>query len=292
MWTITLVLIKWYKVLQAQEVDEIQSKTGIYFDEVGTLIFYPMKWKMVTCINLEPTRELWRQTKIHQKRVSEFCQKIKSKNWYHYTDCGNFEQYMTSKNKYMDNLKDLVDEYMTTNVQNQNRRSKRGVLNFVGEVSKILFGTLTQSDARRYNEHIQEVEREQKEFLHLSKEQMTTVKTTTASVNSTLKKVNKNENILREGLKKLYNYSTSRINKIEEEMTYINLIKEQFPLIQKGIDESQHSFEILIDAFVHAEQGILQPQLITYEEIRSLLETQKMPLGLGYPNFPFHELQN
>jgi hypothetical protein len=90
-WTITLVLIKWYNVLQAQEVNEIQSKTGIYFDEVGTLIFYPMKWKVVTYINLEPTRELWRQTKIHQNRVSEFCQKIKSKNWYHYTDCGNFE---------------------------------------------------------------------------------------------------------------------------------------------------------------------------------------------------------
>jgi hypothetical protein len=150
---------------------------------------------------------------------------------------------------------------------------------------------LTQSDAKRYNEHIQEVEREQKEFLHLSKEQMTTVKTTIASVNSTLQKVNKNENILREGLKKLYNYSTSRINKTEEEMTNINLINEQFRLIQKGIDESEHSFEILIDAFVHAEQGILQPQLITYEKIRLLLETQKLPLGLGYPNFLFHELQ-
>jgi hypothetical protein len=97
-------------------VYEVQSRTGIYFDEVGTVIFFPMKWKVVTYINLEPTRELWRQTKIHQKRVLEFFQKIKSKNWYHYTDCGNFEQYMTSKNKYIDNLKDLVYEYMTTNV--------------------------------------------------------------------------------------------------------------------------------------------------------------------------------
>jgi hypothetical protein len=135
------------------------------------------------------------------------------------------------------------------------------------------------------------VEREQKEFLRLSKEHMTIVKTTIASVNSTLQKVNKNENILREALKKLYNYSMSRINKIEEEMTNINLINEQFRLIQRGTDESQHSLQILIDAFVHAEQGILQPQLITYEKIRSLLETQKVPLGLRYPNFPFHELQ-
>jgi hypothetical protein len=52
-----------------------------------------MKWK-VTYINLEPTRELWKQTKIDQRKVIEFCQKIKDKNWYHYTDFAAFDHYM------------------------------------------------------------------------------------------------------------------------------------------------------------------------------------------------------
>jgi hypothetical protein len=69
-------------------------KTGIYFDEVGTVLFYPMKWKVVTYINLEPTRGLWKQTKIHQRKVNEFCQKIRNKDWYHYTECAAFGQYM------------------------------------------------------------------------------------------------------------------------------------------------------------------------------------------------------
>jgi hypothetical protein len=77
---------------------------------------------------------------------------------------------MRSKSKYIDNLKDLIAEYISGNNQDFNYRSKRGVLDFVGEVSKILFGTLTQSDARNYNKHISELEREQKEFLHLSNE--------------------------------------------------------------------------------------------------------------------------
>jgi hypothetical protein len=68
-------------------------------------------------------------------------------------------------------------------------------LNFVGEKSKILFGTLTQSDARNYNKQINEVENEQKEFLHLSKEQMTIIKTTITSVNTTLQKVDQNDQI-------------------------------------------------------------------------------------------------
>jgi hypothetical protein len=50
-----------------------------------------------------------------------------------------------------------------------------------------------QSDARNYNKHITELEKEQKEFLHLSDERMTIIKTTITSVNSMLQKVNQNE---------------------------------------------------------------------------------------------------
>jgi methyl-accepting chemotaxis protein len=195
---------------------------------------------------LEPTRELWKQTKNHHRKVTEFCQKIREKSWYHHTDCATFSQYMASKSKYIDNLKDLVAKYLTVSVQNSSRRTRRGVLNFVGEVSKILFGTLTQSDAKNYNKHIKELEKEQKEFLHLSKEQMTIVKTTITSINSTLQKVNKNENILKKGLNKLYDYSIQKFDQLEEKIRNVNLVNEQFRLIQRGIDESQHSFEILI----------------------------------------------
>lgn len=74
---------------------------------------------------------------------------------------------MTSKSIYIDNLKDLlvIAEYLTGNSQNSNHWSKGDVLNFVGEVSKILCGTLTQSDARNYNKHITELEKAQKEIL-------------------------------------------------------------------------------------------------------------------------------
>jgi hypothetical protein len=105
-----------------------------------------------------------------------------------------------------------------------------------------------------YNKQITHLEREQKEFLHLSKEQMTIIKTTIASTNSTLQKVNQNEKVMTEGLTKLPNYSTHKFNETDEEIRNVNLINKQFRLIQRGVDESQHSFEILTDAFVHTEQ--------------------------------------
>jgi methyl-accepting chemotaxis protein len=228
---------------------------------MGTIFFYPTKWKVVTYINLEPTRELWKQTKTHQKKIADFCRKIKDKNWYHYTDCVAFDQYMKSKNKYIDNLKDLVAEYLATDNQTPSHRTKRGVLNFIGEISKILFGTLTQTDAKSYNTHISELEGEQKEFIHLAKEQMTIIKTTISSVNSTLQRVNQNERILENGLNRLLNYSTHEFRELEEEIGNVDLLNEQLRLVQRSIDECQHSFEIIIDAFIHAEQGTLQPQL-------------------------------
>jgi hypothetical protein len=127
-----MVLYAQWRKLQAQSVQEIKTNAGLYFDEMGTVSFYPSKWKVITYVNLEPTRELWRQTEGHQRKIADFCKKIKNRNWYHYTDCVALDQYLTSKNKYIDNLKDLLTEYMPTETRNTNRRTKRGVMNFVG----------------------------------------------------------------------------------------------------------------------------------------------------------------
>jgi hypothetical protein len=59
-------------------------------------------------------------------------------------------------------------------------------------------------------------------------------------------------------------------------------------IVERGIMECQHGFEVLIDALVHAEQGTFQ---ITVERIRAILTSQRLPNGLDYPNFPFPELQ-
>jgi hypothetical protein len=87
-------------------------------------------------------------------------------------------------------------------------------------------------------------------------------------------------------LNKLVNYSAHEISELKEEIVNVNLLNEQFRLIQRGIDECQQSLGIWIDA----EQGTLQPQLITAENIRNLIKTKKLPSGTDYPNFPFSEL--
>jgi hypothetical protein len=44
---------------------------------------------------------------------------------------------------------------------------------------------------------------------------------------------------------KLLNLCTHKFSELEEEIRNVSLINEQFRLIQRGVDESQHSFEII-----------------------------------------------
>jgi hypothetical protein len=75
---------------------------------------------------------------------------------------------------------------------------KRSILNIGGDILRFLFGTLTQSDAKRYTQHIQKLEEEQQSFLRIPQEQMVVLKSAITSFNIIMQKVNRNERLLTE----------------------------------------------------------------------------------------------
>jgi hypothetical protein len=78
----------------------------------------------------------------------------------------------------------------------------------------ILFGTLDNEDANYYSDKINSLENEQMDFLKLSKEQITVVKSTLRSLHSTLLAVSENERILSIGLEDM----TKHINEQDGEL--------------------------------------------------------------------------
>ena len=77
--------------------------------------------------------------------VLQYCSQVEKFPQYHLTDCKSFKPYVTPKIWYINNIKDLVVDYLKTETS---RRRKHGVLDFIEEISKILFGTFTQKDAK------------------------------------------------------------------------------------------------------------------------------------------------
>ena len=81
----------------------------------------------------------------------------------------------------------------------KNTRRRRGVFNFIGEISKVLFGTLDNEDATYYNEQIKHFEENSDDMTKLLK-QLVIVRSTLGTVNHTLIDMEYNQERVKSGL--------------------------------------------------------------------------------------------
>lgn len=283
-------MVCWWRGLQGQEIEKISESSGLFYELSGILRIYPLKWKVVSYVNVEPTSTLWQSTKKQVKTMKRFCSNYESEKWYHHTDCEALGEYTQKKVQYVNNLKNLVQEYMENKELHESKRKRRGIINFVGEIFNILFGTMSHSDAKKYNEQISKLEQEQIEFLHLAKDQMTVIKSAIRSVNQTIVEVSQNEVALKRGLKTIATDLQNITNELSKEVRMVNYINENVRLILRGLEECQSEYTTLLEAFVHAAQGIMQPQLITTEKIKEVMMKSELPAGMDFPNFPLSQL--
>ena len=71
------------------------------------------------------------------------------------TDCLPFKIYTDNRLKHLDQLTNILADFATPENEqseghSQTNRRKRAVLNFVGQISKILFVTLNENNATYY----------------------------------------------------------------------------------------------------------------------------------------------
>ena len=102
------------------------------------------------------------------------------------------------------------------------------------DVLKFLFGTLNQSDAKKYTQHIQRLEEEQQSFLRISQEQMVLLKSAITSFNITVQREDRNERILTENLR-LNKMVDDEINQMHTQVDSVMIINENIQQIQRGI---------------------------------------------------------
>jgi hypothetical protein len=62
------------------------------------------------------------------------------------------------------------------------KRTKRGLFNFIGELSKILFGTMDEDDAKYYNKQIKLFQQNSEDMDALLKQQLSVVRSSLEAV--------------------------------------------------------------------------------------------------------------
>jgi hypothetical protein len=119
---------------------------------------------------------------------------------------------------------------------------------------------------------------------------MTVLKSAITSFNITMQKVNKNKRVLAENLQRQNKIVDNEINQMQNQLDSVLVLNENIQQVQRGLNECQYTFEILVDAFLHAQDEVIQPQLITITKVKDMMKEESLPDGIDFPSFPSLEL--
>jgi hypothetical protein len=75
------------------------------------------------------------------------------------------------------------------------------------------------------------------------------------------------------------------INGMHAQIDSFMMINVDIQHIQRRIVECKDTFEILMAAFLHVQNGVIQPQLIPIAKIKDTMSRESLPDGLDFPFF-------
>jgi hypothetical protein len=130
-------------------VEKFEESPGFYYVDKGTVKLYNTMWKTIVYVDLKAEDLEIDTLYSYINHVDRLCNSVEVKNW---TRCSQFRESVTERFNHLRNSEGLLRDVVGT--KRNDFGLKRGILNFVGEISKVLFGTLDDRDADYYDEQI------------------------------------------------------------------------------------------------------------------------------------------
>jgi hypothetical protein len=131
------------------QIENYGESPGLYYEQLGDTTLYNTEWKTVIYVTLGQSDHEIDQLGQYIDHVNQLCHATEIQNW---TDCNHFNTLSTEAFRRIKASENLLRELV--GIDKKHLRRRRGALNFVGEIRKILFGTLDSDDADYYNEQI------------------------------------------------------------------------------------------------------------------------------------------
>lgn len=139
------------------EIRKIDSQAGLYFEEIGRMRLFHEDWRLVTYLNLSVYQEEYDHIKTMVGHMSIACNELINDP----ISEPNIDINCGPAYKQIKTMVTQMDEYNVKWFISGNRQ-KRALLNIVGSVSKALFGTLDETDARVYFDEFTRLKTENK----------------------------------------------------------------------------------------------------------------------------------
>ena len=104
-------------------------------------------WTIIVYVPLQTTSETT-DLERYAHYIDGTCSKLTVRNW---TACSHFCNTINSRLQLIRNTQRLLVDIVE---EGDHGRNKRGLFNFVGKISKAMFGTMNDDDAQYYHEQI------------------------------------------------------------------------------------------------------------------------------------------
>ncbi|XP_049846063.1 uncharacterized protein LOC126298652 [Schistocerca gregaria] len=267
------------------QVTPFPSSSGLYYDNRGQVEIYSTTWRIVTYVNLDIITERFQNAERYGRAAVQRCRETLTQLNVGLIECRVLDQQVTHHVEKITGLQLLVQQ-----LTKHETRRKRGVFNFVGQVSKILFGTLDEADAAYYKERIDAMEKNSEGLLRLTKEQVAVVRATLAGVNRTVYTLESNEHVLKTGMQRLERFMKEYVKETDigfKRVASFATVTEQVLQLSAVFGQIEEKYEQMINAIVNAQKGILQPHIINPVQIvkylsliREELKDVKFPVPL------------
>jgi hypothetical protein len=126
-------------------LERYKESLVIYYENRGQASFYTTNWRTVVYVDLKRTINQSIVIEQYVKHINRPCQELAVKTW---TECNYFHDITDSKVRQIKGTERLLTE--VTDPKYSRKCVRREVFNLIGEVSKILFGTMDNEDAEYY----------------------------------------------------------------------------------------------------------------------------------------------
>jgi hypothetical protein len=120
----------------------------LYYELLGEATLYNTEWKTVVCVSLKQTDSETEQLGQYISYINKLCKATEVQNW---TDCNHFSSLSNDRFKQVKGTEKLLHKLIGIS---GHIHKHRVTLNFVGEISETLCGTLDSDDAYYYNGQI------------------------------------------------------------------------------------------------------------------------------------------
>ena len=265
-------------------IESYDKSPGIYYESQGTAVLYNTVWKTIVYVDLSEIDNETGALRQYVHHVEILCQASIIRNW---TGCAHFSEDSRNRLDQVSKTETLLREITGRDVGN--KRKRRGVFNFIGELSKILFGTMDDDDAKYYNEQIKAFEQNSGDMTTLMKQQVSVVKSSLGAINNTLSDLEYNEKLMKEGMNKVSDYLIRLRADTDTKMSLVGTkVEVEGHILRVNIAMSvvQRKLDLLINSVINAQKGVLQPQIISPSALMDAL-LRSAPAFPKDATFPF-----